>query len=168
LLTLELEFLIKSDAEPTVAAYSERFPDYLDGISAVFASFGLLRQTIEDRELRAALAQAKIAPAAIDALRSDGYEVRGELGRGGRGVVYLAWNLGLNRPCALKMILAGPHAGSVAAEPPGGAVEQIRLRVESLAGMKLDSSGVVSALGPEDIRQRLKKLEDSGGPPPLH
>src|SRR5262245_55610480 len=40
-----------------------------------------------------------------------GYTVEGILGRGGMGVVYKAQHLRLNRPVALKMMLAGAYAG---------------------------------------------------------
>ncbi|MFO0880316.1 MAG: protein kinase [Gemmataceae bacterium] len=42
--------------------------------------------------------------------RLPGYVLERELGRGGMGVVYLAWHLGLARHVAIKTMLAGAHA----------------------------------------------------------
>src|SRR5262249_29123900 len=63
-----------------------------------------------------------------------GYEVFGELGRGAVGGVYLARQVRLNRPCALKMILAGAHAD---------AVSSVRFLAEAEAVAKVRHPNVV-------------------------
>ncbi len=69
-----------------------------------------------------------------DEVSIPGYEVRGVLGRGGMGVVYQARHVALKRDVALKMMLAGRHAGPV---------ELARFRIEAEAIARLQHPNIV-------------------------
>jgi WD40 repeat protein/serine/threonine protein kinase len=63
-----------------------------------------------------------------------GYEMLGEIGRGGMGVVYRARQIKLDRVVALKMILAGGHSG---------AEVRARFETEAHAAARLQHPGIV-------------------------
>jgi serine/threonine-protein kinase len=75
--------------------------------------------------------------------RLGGYEILGELGAGGMGVVYKARQIALDRVVALKMVIGGGRAG------PG---QVARFRSEAMAVARLDHPNVVQVydIGEQD------------------
>src|SRR5262249_4699218 len=85
-----------------------------------------------------------------------GYEVEAVLGRGGMGIVFRARHLRLNRPVALKMLLAR-------AFPPPRERERFQREAEAVAGLRHPNIVQVYDVGEYDARPYFTMEFTEGG-----
>src|SRR5688500_17582173 len=105
---------VERGESPDRAAVMARHPDLADELRAYFADYDRLNRLAAPLHLTEPAETAGLeGPAAgtLPTIRYFGdYELLEEIARGGMGVVYKARQVSLNRPVALKMILAGALA----------------------------------------------------------
>jgi len=121
---------------PTLEEWQDRFPRLLprmEQIVSLRSVFDSEMPTLTDSSAGTADPLASMQ-GPDGRLRIGNYQILGEIGRGGMGVVYRARQANLSRIVALKMILAGEHAGLR---------ERARLRNEAQAAAQLMHPNVV-------------------------
>jgi hypothetical protein len=137
------EFLLREEKGEHLALeeYLQRFPQHAEALRLQLELHRAIKAEETDPgtppgEPTAVLAgpRAELRDGSPAYPQIPGYEILGVLGRGGMGMVYRAWQRGLNRPVAVKMLHAGAQADTQ---------DLTRFQVEAEAVARLQHSNIV-------------------------
>ncbi len=126
---------IRSGQSPSLAEYQRRFPDLADQLRQLFPTLGMLGKLSGATDHTIA-ETSEPAPNIIGqwAHQLGDFQIIGEIGRGGMGIVYEARQLSLDRRVALKVL---PFAAMLNAR------QLARFKTEARAAAGLHHAGIV-------------------------
>jgi WD40 repeat protein/predicted Ser/Thr protein kinase len=147
---------------PALDEYLSRFPQFAPQLREQFELHTALRSSHWPASDESAARTAAVTLTDTGALPAPagpalaGYEVLQELGRGGMGVVYLAWQIGLRRRVALKMILSGEYS-----RPQD--VDRFRAEAQAVARLEHPNLVKIHEVGEQDGRPYFSMEYVEGG-----
>jgi hypothetical protein len=144
LIALDVDYRRQAGEQPQAEEYQVRFS------SLDTAEFGKMSETPE-----ATLACSAPRPT-VKAPQIPGYEILTELGRGGMGVIYKAWQTDLRRLVARKMIVAGQLASLAD-------VQRFRREAQTTANLQHPNIVAIHEIGEHDGQHHFSMDYVDGG-----